>query len=615
MRIVDALPPVAPTLALLIAAVMGTLAKLERWRRALQLLAIVTAASVTAMCVVLLVHTGDGVEVHWFGGWTPRSGVAGAPSRIHAIGIDFAVDPLGAGMATLAGVLVTAALVFSWRYFEQEAAFFEALMLGFLAAMVAFSFTGDIFDLFVFFELMGVCAYALTAYRVEDRGPIQGALNFAVTNSVGAYLMLAGIGLVYARTGALNMAEIGEALAGRPLDGLVVVSFLIIAVGLMVKASIVPFQFWLADAHAVAPTPVCVLFSGVMVELGLYGVVRVWWSCFAPAFGAHATVVKGVWLGLGISTTLVGALFCIVQHHIKRLLAYSTMAHAGMFLCGIALFTPLGLGAVGVYVLGHGLVKGSLFLGSGLLLHRFRSVSERALFGRGRVLPLAGVLWSIAALALAGLPPFATYAGKGLMEDASIHAGLPWLPAVLVVASALTGGAVLRVGLRVFLGLGHQPPDDATSRHAGFEEETGEEQHTPVTMWVPVAALLAACCAAGLLPALFDGAQTAAARLLDPLAYGHAILAGTPSPVPAVHLESTAPTLFDAGTGAAAAVGAVIVGVVPCAVRVEGRARSAPARWLRRLRHLQSGDVRDYLTWLVLGAGIVGAVLALGAMR
>ncbi|TMD97305.1 MAG: NADH-quinone oxidoreductase subunit D, partial [Chloroflexi bacterium] len=176
---------------------------------------------------------------------------------------------------------------------------------------------------------MGVCAYALTAYRVEDRGPIQGALNFAVTNSVGAYLMLAGIGLVYARTGALNMAEIGEALAGRPLDGLVVVSFLIIAVGLMVKASIVPFQFWLADAHAVAPTPVCVLFSGVMVELGLYGVVRVWWSCFAPAFGAHATVVKGVWLGLGISTTLVGALFCIVQHHIKRLLAYSTMAHAG----------------------------------------------------------------------------------------------------------------------------------------------------------------------------------------------------------------------------------------------------------------------------------------------
>jgi len=209
-------------------------------------------------------------------------------------------------------------------------------MLIFLAGMTGFCLTGDIFDLFVWFEVMGVAAYALTAYRPEERGSLQGALNFAITNSVGAYLSLSGIGLIYGRTGALNMAQIGVYIGRHQHDGLVAVAFLLIISGLLIKSAIVPLHFWLADAHAVAPTPVCVLFSGVMVELGLYGIARVYWSMFGQALG-HRAAISHLFLTLGVLTAVVGALFCFRERHIKRLLAFSTISHAGMFLAGIAL--------------------------------------------------------------------------------------------------------------------------------------------------------------------------------------------------------------------------------------------------------------------------------------
>src|SRR5690348_405388 len=308
------------------------------------LVATLCAGAVTVMCALLVGHSlHREAIVYWFGGWHPHHGVA--------LGISFTIDTIGAGMATLAGVLVTAALIFSWRYFEAVGNLFHALMLVFLAAMVGFCLTGDLFNMFVWFELMSGAAYALTAYKIEERGPIQGAINFAVTNSLGAFMILTGIALLYARTGALNLAQIGQALAGHHADMLVLVALLLILVGFLVKAAVVPLHFWLADAHAVAPTPVCVLFSGVMVELGLFAIARVYWSMFGAALG-HRASITAVLLALGTLTAVAGALFCFRQRHLKRLLAFSTINHAGLFLIGIALLTPLGLTGAAVYILG-----------------------------------------------------------------------------------------------------------------------------------------------------------------------------------------------------------------------------------------------------------------------
>ncbi|HEX5493326.1 MAG TPA: complex I subunit 5 family protein [Mycobacteriales bacterium] len=603
------LPVTLPPMLVAVPLASGSvLAGLGRWlpRRAVDLTAIGTALASVAMSGWLFALTGRVAAVTWVGGWIPRHG--------RSVGIVLVVDRLGAGLAGLVAVLVTAALVYSWHYFDDVEAMFQALVLFFLAGLTGFAITGDLFDMFVFFELMGAVAYALTGYKVEEPQSLQGALNFGVINSLGAYCSLTGITLLYARTGQLGLAQLGRELAGHPADPLVVAAFVLVCTGFLVKAAMVPFHFWLADAHAVAPTPVCVLFSGVMVELGVYAVARVYWVVFSATLPAGA--FRRAFLVLGSLTALAGAVMCLVQHHIKRLLAYSTISHVGVFLLGLAVLDPDGLAGTATYVAGHAGVKGALFLGTGILLNRYETVDEAELHGVGwRRHPALAVMWTAGGLALAGLPPFGTFAGKSLIEHALNGERFGWGVAVCVLASALTGGAVLRVGLRVFWGVGRPASADAELVAAREEPETtGRLLGTPVTMLAPMLALLVGALLVGALGPVHQALTAAAGQFVDRVFYLRAALGGAgaahPHRVPVVGWtgEGLAAAAVSVGLAALVALAAVAVDRVPRPVATAARRLHPPMLALRRLH---SGHVGDYVAWLATGVALLAGLTGL----
>jgi multicomponent Na+:H+ antiporter subunit D len=521
---------------------------------------------------------------YWMGGWAPRNGFA--------LGIEFAIDPMGACTATLVAVLGIAALVFSEKYFDTVGMLYPALMLIFIGAMCGFSLTGDLFNLFVFFELMSVSAFALCAYKTEDPGTVEGAWNFAVVNSVGAFLIMIGIAFIYARTSALNMAQIGAILRGNAPDALVVAAFTFIAGGLMIKAAQVPFHFWLADAHSVAPTPVCVLFSGVMVELALYGIARVYWTMFSGAMtprpGLRATLI--VFAG---ATALLGAFMSFTQRNLKRMLAFSTISHSGMIALGIALLSVKGLAGAAIYTLGHGATKGSLFLAAGIILHRLGDLDEFELHGKGRPLWMAALILVIGAAGLSGIPPSGIHRGDVLIRDAARDLDLRWLDVFSVTSCVLTAAAVFRYVGRVFFGWGSSQPLAGPPPTPEASETKGAHNRTPTVMWVPGLLLALAGISIGVIPNLIARTGEAAARF---------------EAEPASTLQNL-PVFPDALHGFSTLAASIAVALLAIfSVRLR-RALASVGRGPALLQRLHNGHVGDYTAWLTLGIAALGAGL------
>lgn len=594
-------PALPVALPLVMAALLSGLRPwLRRWIA--DALAILTAAACLVFSSLLVALSWHQNIIYWFGNWAPRGRMA--------LGVGFEVSPVGAGLAALAALLTLLALIYSWRAIESGLNLYQPLMLVFLAAMSGFALTADLFDMFVFFELMSTAAFALCGLKVAEPAPLQGAFNFAITNTVGAFFILTGIALVYAATGALNMAQIGMQLDSRR-DSLVTVACAFIVSGFLIKAAIVPFHLWLPDAHSVAPTPVCVLFSGLMVELGAFAVLRISIVLFGDAIAPPHAPMRIMLLALGSLSVIWCGLMCFAQHHLKRILAFSTISHAGAMLIGVAVGTPVAVTGWLLYVFSHAMAKGGLFLIAGILLHRLRSMSEPTLHARGRPLKFTALLWLTGGFALAGFPPF----GIGDAEDlivASVHAhGLEmWISFLFFFTGALTAGAVFRVFLRVFLGMGDKGPSDRASRIGEVPEDKGEEQrNVPARLFIPALICIFLSAAPEAISHSQDALLFVVNRFVSQPAYIHAIY-GQPFTLPAAHLPATAGLARDlAGLSFAVllACAAVFAKRLPRGLRLVSRieGRFFP------FRQLQSGHPGDYVVWAMVGFVFVGGCLYL----
>ena len=565
-------------------------------RRVPDVVAIATAVAAAAVCLVMAMHTGEHPLVYWFGGWVPRAG--------HVLGIGFVVDQVGASLAAFIAVLFAATLVFAWGYFDDVHAHFHVLMLLFMAGMIGFCLTHDLFNLFVWFEVMSVAGFALTGYALRTSA-LEGALAFTVINTIGSYLILGGIGLIYSEIGALDFSALAHGVATSPDNPVIMASFALLASGLLIKGAQVPFQFWLADAHAVAPSPVSVIFSGAMVSIGIYGVAKLVWTVFAPSPEIHE-IVHRLLLGMGVASATVGGVMALIQRHIKRLLAFSTISHVGIIVIGLALLTRGGLSGMFVYMVGHGLVKAALFMIAGILLATCGGIDEIGLRGLGRPIWPVGIAMAFGGLLLAGLPVGLLDEGSKRIAGAAEEAGQGWLILAMIIGGSCTGGAVLRVTGRVFLGLGEVAGEE---KRAPTEEEQEKADRPLWLMMAPTVFLILLSLlgehSAG------DFASRAAAAFMQP---DHAaILANRLPQVPQVSPRS--PGVHVPWLPWLSVALAVLIAAFDLTRRRLPKVLVSGVNWgvspiLGVMQAVHSGLIGDYVTWLTVGVALFAIVFA-----
>jgi multicomponent Na+:H+ antiporter subunit D len=347
----------------------------------------------------------------------------------------------------------------------------------------------------------------------------------------------------------------------------------------------------------------------VFSELGLYGFARVYWTVFEPVLGAHHDAVLAIFVSLGLLTGLVGAGMALAQHHVKRMLAFVVVSQIGLFLVGVGLLSEDGLAGTAIYVVGDGLAKAALFICVGVVQHRYDAIFERRLHGRARELWPLGVIFALAALTVADLPPWGAFTGKALVEDAALkEPGWWWVPAVMALISALAAGALLRVGARVFAGIG-QPAREDERFSTSEEQDRADEEQDDVATYVPgivAGVLVAASLVWGVLPGLVDSVSRAAARFTDATGYAATVLHGA-KPVPiALHVAGPGATAYL--YAAATVAGALAVAALGL---TSGRLPAPAMRAMNAVRDLHSGHPGDYVAWTGTGAVVLCGLFAL----
>ncbi|HJR66195.1 MAG TPA: proton-conducting transporter membrane subunit [Gemmatimonadaceae bacterium] len=391
----------------------------------------VMEASVTLMLgasVSLLVHVARGdVAIMAFGGW-------GAP-----FGITFVADRLGAALSLVTGIVALAVAIYARADVRarRRRAGFDPLFLGMLAAVNGAFLTGDLFNLYVWFELMLVAALGLISL---DRRPAQidGAIRYAAMSMVGASFILIGIGLLYGETGTLDIAHLAATLVGRePTLTLSASAFMLLA-GFALKAGLFPLFFWLPASYHTAPISVTAALAGLLTKVGFYACLRVLVVVFGVGANAVVPGIPQLAALLAAVTMIVSVVAAMAQADIRRLLAFHILGQVAYLMMGLALASLAGVAAAIVYMLHTMLVQTGLFLGAGAIARAQGSYNLRDGTGLIHDRPLFTALFAVMALSLSGVPPLSGFWAKFLVIDAAFRADAAWLAGGAVIVGFLT---------------------------------------------------------------------------------------------------------------------------------------------------------------------------------
>lgn len=436
-------------------------------------------------------------------------------------GVVLAVDMFSATLLLTTSVVALAVICFGFSEVDEHA---ERLghhsMLHVMIAGVCGAFaTGDLFNLYVWFEVMLIASFGLLILggRPEQ---IDGAVKYVTLNLISTTLFLAGIGLLYALTGTLNMADLRAAVAAsdRPAAIEAVAMFFLVAFG--VKAAVFPVFSWLPASYHTPAHTVSAIFAALLTKVGVYSLFRTFTLIF-PGFGGFTETVL-LWVA-GL-TMIVGALGALAQTEARRVLSFQIVSSIGFLLLGLGLNSPLAMAGAILYLIHNMLVKANLFLCAGVIERLAGSTKLARAGGLYNHAPLFSALFLIAAFSLGGFPPLSGFWGKFLLVKAGMDLQAWVITATVLIAGLLTIFSMMRLWAMMFW----------TPHPDGTEPGWGDTPEKRAPMLIPIAVLGAASLVIGLVPGPFIAfSQEAAEQLLSPTAYIAEVLPPDPAEISA----------------------------------------------------------------------------------
>lgn len=411
---------------------------LVRYKRAVSVVATVLLLVVTVG--LLRQATSGEISYYALGDWQ-------AP-----FGIVLVLDRLSALMLLLTAVLAVGAVVFACAGDDEKGSNFHGLFQWQLLGINGAFLTGDLFNLFVFFEVLLLASYALLLHG-GGKARIQASVHYVVLNLAGSSLFLIAVGILYGATGTLNMADMAVRVAELPAEreGLVTAGALMLLVVFGLKAAILPLYFWLPKAYASAPAPVAALFA-IMTKVGIYAILRVYTLIFSDSAGSRLEALEQPWVWwLSLGTLAAASVGVMAARDLRLLVAYLVLVSVGTLLAGIGIRSPQAVSALLYYLIHTTLITGGLFLLAEMIGLQRGKAGTRLVKGRPMVQGAAlAMVFFIGAIAVAGIPPLSGAIGKALMLNAAEGTQRLWLWPLLLLTSLASLIALSRAGSTLF---------------------------------------------------------------------------------------------------------------------------------------------------------------------